>query len=98
MFCKMRFAVRGSLFLVAFAASASLANAATCEDLSNLSLPNTAITIAQPVPAGGFVAPVQARGRGNNPFADLPPFCRVFGQNAALGALRAIGRKRGFCD
>jgi feruloyl esterase len=79
MFSQVKFAVRGSGFAVALAAiaSANLANAATCEELSNLALPHTAITIAQPVPAGGFVAPAQARGRGNNPFADVPAFCRV---------------------
>ncbi|HXD74730.1 MAG TPA: tannase/feruloyl esterase family alpha/beta hydrolase [Vicinamibacterales bacterium] len=73
----MRFAVRGSLCTVALVATAHVANAATCEELSSLSLPNTTITIAQPVARGQFVAPVQARGRGNNPFAELPAFCRV---------------------
>src|SRR5207244_3659045 len=71
----------GAMFrtLVLFAALATPAvtNGATCEDLFNLRLPQTTITIAQTVGAGGFVAPLQARGRANNPFADLPAFCRV---------------------
>src|SRR5262249_48751520 len=68
-----------SVFAVAVTAiaAANAANAATCEELSNLSLPHTAITIAMTVPPGGFVAPVQARGRGANPYETLPAFCRV---------------------
>jgi len=49
--------------------------AASCEDLSKSALPNTTITLAQPVGAGALTA---AGGRGGaNPFADLPAFCRV---------------------
>ena len=51
------------------------AQAATCESLASLTLPNTTITSAQTVAAGAFTPP--ARGRGANPFADLPAFCRV---------------------
>ena len=56
-----------------------VAAAATCEELSKLSLPNTTVTLAQSVAAGGLPAPA---GRGGapaatNPFADLPSFCRV---------------------
>jgi feruloyl esterase len=40
------------------------AAAASCEDLQKLALPNTAITLAQPVAAG-------------NPFVTLPAYCRV---------------------
>jgi feruloyl esterase len=63
-------------FAVALLLSASSrATAATpCEDLSKLSLPNATITVAQSVAAGAFTAP---GGRGANPFADLPAFCRV---------------------
>jgi feruloyl esterase len=47
--------------------------AATCENLASLSLPNTTITTAQIVPAGGFKLP-----QGNNAaFQNLPEFCRV---------------------
>ncbi len=84
MLCTVRLGARGSrrgarlagLAIAALAVSAS-ADAATCEELSRLSLPNTTITSAQPVAAGAFVPPVQARSRGANPFADLPAFCRV---------------------
>src|ERR1700680_4922659 len=47
--------------------------AATCESLASLSLPDTTITTAQVVPAGGFKLP-----QGNNAsFENLPEFCRV---------------------
>jgi feruloyl esterase len=71
--------VRGSglAWFAMLVGTANLANAATCEELSNLSLPHTAITIAQTVAPGAFVAPVQARGRGANPYENLPAFCRV---------------------
>lgn len=50
--------------------------AASCESLSSMALPNTAITFAQMVPAGGFTLP------GSGPaavqqFSRLPAFCRV---------------------
>jgi hypothetical protein len=50
--------------------------AASCERLSSLALPNTSITLAQMVPAGGFSLP------GTGPaavqqFSQLPAFCRV---------------------
>src|SRR5262245_15863006 len=49
-------------------------NAATsCESLSSLALPNTSITLAQMVPAGGFSLPGQAVQQ----FSQLPAFCRV---------------------
>jgi feruloyl esterase len=53
-----------------------VADAATCESLSSLSLPNTTITMAQTVAAGSFVAPARGGGPGQ-PLADLPAFCRV---------------------
>jgi len=52
-------------------------NAATCESLATLALPNTAITMAQPVAAGAFSVPGARGGRGANAMADLPAFCRV---------------------
>ena len=48
------------------------AEAANCEDLGRLSLPNTAITAAS-VPAGTFTPP------GGRPIPNLPAFCRVTG-------------------
>src|SRR5262245_42663182 len=56
----------------------SWAAAATCADLTKLSLPNTTITLAQQVEAGAFPPPA-ARGAAPaaNPFANLPAFCRV---------------------
>ena len=53
------------------------AHAATCESLATLALPNTAITMAQPVAAGAFSVPGARGGRGANAMADLPAFCRV---------------------
>src|SRR5579871_528133 len=53
------------------------AAAATCESLASLTLPNTTITLAQPVEAGALTLP---GGRGPNPnaaYQDLPAFCRV---------------------
>ena len=47
----------------------AVANAATCESLASLALPNTTITMAQAVNAGALTLP------GN--FKDLPAFCRV---------------------
>jgi len=53
--------------------------AAPCDTLNSLKLPDTTITAAQVVPAGQFSVPVegQAKGKGANPYADLPAFCRV---------------------
>ncbi len=57
--------------------------AATCESLAALTLPNTTITMAQPVAAGAFAAPGARAGRPSagsgqaSPMADLPAFCRV---------------------
>ncbi|HWF07675.1 MAG TPA: tannase/feruloyl esterase family alpha/beta hydrolase [Bryobacteraceae bacterium] len=67
---------------VFFAAALTSAQAAqTCESLTSLSLPNTTITLAQPVAAGAFTVPAGGgRGRGGDPnaaFKSLPAFCRV---------------------
>jgi len=53
-----------------------------CESLTTLSLPNTTITMAQPVAAGSFVAPGRGPSTGSGQaagqlLADLPAFCRV---------------------
>jgi feruloyl esterase len=58
--------------------SAAPVLAASCEGLSSLTLPDTAITSAQSVSAGQFSPPA---GRGGVPnaaaYQDLPAFCRV---------------------
>jgi feruloyl esterase len=76
--------------LAAFNAPAAPALAASpsCESLASLALPHAKIDAAQTVEPGVFVAPgggrdggaapgVGGRGRGPNPFADMPAFCRV---------------------
>jgi len=58
------------------------AAAATCESLASLSLPDTAITLAESVPAGDSAPsrpsslPARARSRA---FSNLPTFCRLAG-------------------
>jgi feruloyl esterase len=66
---------------------------AACERLASLSLPNTAITLAQVVNAGAFTVPVNPAGRGGGgssalagtlgPVPDVPG--RVTGNTAGLG-------------
>ncbi len=53
--------------------------AASCESLASLALPNTTITLVQPVAAGDFVPPGGNAGGPPPPVAykDLPAFCRV---------------------
>src|SRR5215475_8328868 len=46
----------------------------SCDNLRDLNLPNTTITLAQQVPPGGFTA---QGGRGAEAFKKLPAFCRV---------------------
>jgi feruloyl esterase len=50
-------------------------SAATCEGLAELKLPNTTITAAQPVAAGGFKPPTGP----DTPYKSLPGFCRLAG-------------------
>ncbi len=52
-----------------------LTAAGSCESLSTLKLPDTTITMAQSVAAGGFSPP--AAGGGGEAFKTLPAFCRV---------------------
>jgi len=52
------------------------AMAANCESLASLSLPDTAITMAQSVPAGGFSLS-GGSAQANAAFQYLPAFCRV---------------------
>ena len=51
--------------------------AASCETLSSLKLPNTTITLAQAVPAGGFTLPTTGPAAAGRRLSDLPAFCRV---------------------
>ena len=51
-----------------------LRGGSSCEDLSRLALPNTTITLTQPIAAGEFVPPDSANAGA---FRDLPAFCRV---------------------
>ncbi len=51
--------------------------AAGCESVKNLKLPNTAITLAETVAPGAFTQPNGRGGKGPNPYANLPAFCRV---------------------
>jgi feruloyl esterase len=71
----MRALFSSLVFLVISINASMAAAAAACEDLSKLTFPNTAITLAQTVAAGAFTAPAGARGA--NQFANLPAFCRV---------------------
>lgn len=48
--------------------------AGACETLSNLSLPNASITLAQAIEAAAFIPPDQGNAA---PFRALPAFCRV---------------------
>ena len=58
--------------------SASRVEAAPCESLSSLSLPNTTVTTAETVAPGAFTQPGRGgRAGGAGPFAALASFCRV---------------------
>ena len=70
--------VTSALWVVCVAVGVStetLSAAGSCETLSALKLPDTIITMAQSVAAGGFSAP--AAGGGGEVFSTLPGFCRV---------------------
>jgi feruloyl esterase len=82
--------VNGAVLLAAlgwFAFSGSQAWAASCDSLKSLKLPDTTITVAEEVPAGGFHLPevpvaLQPPGNAaqrNAVFPKLPAFCRVGG-------------------
>jgi feruloyl esterase len=62
---------------IAFVLIAAPAMGATCESLSTFAAPHVSITLAQTVDAGKFTLPNGRAGRGGNPFANLPAFCRV---------------------
>jgi len=65
---SLRTIMRGLLFA---ALAASHAAAVTCENLVSLKLPDTAITLAQSIPAGTYTAP------NGEVFTNMPAFCRV---------------------
>jgi TonB family protein len=71
---RTRTQVPFALFLLI--AGAHSAAAATCESLAALKLPDTTITLAQPVEAGAFVPP-PAFGMPAASLKNLPAFCRV---------------------
>jgi feruloyl esterase len=62
------------LNVILCAALAAPAYAASCDGLSSLTLPDTKVTLAQVVPAGGFSS--DSRGRAGA-YKSLPEFCRV---------------------
>ena len=67
----------GLYFAVLSTAGAAVSYAASCGNLAKLSLPSTTITSAQVVDAGAFKQPGNQKGKGGNPYANLPAFCRV---------------------
>jgi feruloyl esterase len=54
----------------------TLIAAASCESLSSVTLPDTSVTLAQMVPAGGFTPPGTGAAAVQQ-FTSLPAFCRV---------------------
>jgi feruloyl esterase len=69
-----------ALGLTAFVLFSAPSWAASCESLASLALPNSTITLAQPVAAGQFAPPGRATAEGPAPavaFKDLLAFCRV---------------------
>jgi tannase/feruloyl esterase len=76
--------LRGGLFAVLLAASIggrTLDAAPPCESLASMTLPNTTITLARFVEAGGFTPPAPAGAPAATPtrqaLRDLPAFCRI---------------------
>ena len=69
------------LSMIVVVSAAGSAAGATCESLKSVSMPQATVTLAQTVAAGAFTPPAAegraGGGRGANPFADLPAFCRV---------------------
>ena len=65
---------------------ATPAAAATCASLAGLRLPDTTITLVEPVPAGPYTAP---DGRF---FANLPAFCRIAATLTPTSGLDALLR------
>src|SRR5262245_17040178 len=70
--------MKQAILTLSVCALAAPAWSATCESLSTFSQPRVSVTLAQTVAAGQFTAPNPRGARGGaNPFAQLPPFCRV---------------------
>lgn len=66
-----------TLGMVAALVGVAPAFAASCDSLAKLALPSATVTSAQVVGAGEFKAPGNQKGKGGNPYATLPAFCRV---------------------
>jgi feruloyl esterase len=64
----------GSMLFVTTLGYAISVEAASCESVQSMRLPNTTVTMAQVVAPGGFTA---QGGRGAEAFKTLPAFCRV---------------------
>ena len=73
----LRFGLCFVVLSMVAAAPAWAAGPVSCNDLARLSLPNTTVTSAQIVDAGVFKVPGNQKGKGANPYANLPAFCRV---------------------
>src|SRR5436190_23117451 len=69
----MRTILTVPLLFAGFAARPQRSQAARCQDLSSNALPDTTISIAQPVPEGSFTPPY------GGSLDKLPAFCRVAG-------------------
>lgn len=63
--------------VVALACVAVPSGAATCDDLGRLALPNTTVTSARAVQAGGLVQPGTATALAAAVYKSLPAFCQV---------------------
>jgi len=69
---------RGSDALIVMALACALpAAAASCESLASLALKDGSVTTSESVAAGAFTQPAGRGGKGANPYASLPAFCRV---------------------
>src|SRR6187399_1518915 len=75
--------VRFSILSLSLISTAITGLAAPCESLAELKLPDGAITSAAVVAPGAFQPPAApdakggGKGKGPNPYANLPSFCRV---------------------
>ena len=65
-----------TILLMVSACALSGFGASDCESLSNLKLPDTQVTSAVSVPAGGPVS-IRAANGNSQQISDLPAFCRV---------------------
>jgi feruloyl esterase len=75
--------------------------AENCQDLTALKLPHTTVTLAEKVPAGGFILPGPSTPMGPPAnFKNLPAFCRVAATSKPSGAIiypaLAEGLRRGY--